>query len=412
MNAHAIIIAVGSELSSGLSIDTNSAYLSQRLSEHGIETRRHITVADDQAAIAEAIREAAGRADWVLVTGGLGPTPDDLTRQALAEALGTELRLDGASLERIEAFFRDRGRTMVDGNRIQAMIPAGAAAIENTCGTAPGIAATVGKARVFVFPGVPSEMKAMFQRSVAPQLPPGEGVILYETIRCYGAGESDLAEMIRDLMQRGGDLEVGTTVACGLISVRITCRAETREKGREAIDALAAEIVTRLGSLVLGIGEEQTMEHVVGEKLAARRETLATAESCTGGLVGEMLTAVPGSSSYYLGGAITYCNAIKQQRLGVPVDMLEAHGAVSEPVAAAMAEGVRQRLGSDWGIGITGIAGPTGGSERKPVGLVYIALAGREGTDVSRNVFPGDRAMVRRRSALTALNMLREALLK
>ncbi len=412
MNPRAIIIAVGSELSSGLSIDTNSAYLSQRLGEHGIATLRHVTVADDQAAIAEAIREAAARADWVLVTGGLGPTPDDLTRQALGEALGTRLRLDEASLERIETFFRDRGRTMVDGNRIQAMVPEGATPIENLRGTAPGLAAMLDRAQVFVFPGVPSEMKAMFERSVVPQLPQGSGVILHETIRCYGTGESDLAEKIRDLMQRGGDLEVGTTVACGLISVRITCRGPSREQAREAMDRMATEVVTRLGPLVLGIGEEQTMERVVGEKLAARRETLATAESCTGGLVGELLTAVPGSSSYYLGGAITYCNAIKQQRLGVPVDMLEAHGAVSEPVAAAMAEGVRERLGSDWGIGITGIAGPTGGSEAKPVGLVYIALAGRDGTKVSRNVFPGDRAMVRRRSALTALNMLREALLE
>lgn len=408
----AIILAIGSELLSGLSVDTNSAYLSRQLGQRGVETIAHRTVGDDQAVIAAAIGEAASRADWVLVSGGLGPTPDDLTRQALAEAMGAELRLDEASLAHIEAFFRKRNRTMVEGNRIQAMIPAGAKAIENTCGTAPGISAQLGPARIFVMPGVPSEMKTMFQRDVLPHLPAGGGVILQETIRCFGTGESDLADTIRDLMHRGGPLEVGTTVASGLISVRITSRGETPDVAQAAVEEITREITDRLGTLVLGVGEDALMEAVVGQWLDERGQTLATAESCTGGMVGEMLTTISGASSYYLGGMITYSNQAKQTQLGVPDDLLTEHGAVSEPVAAAMAEGVRERFGSDWGIGITGIAGPTGGSGDKPVGLVFVALAGPGGTQVQRNVFPGDRAMVRRRAALTALNMLRLALLK
>ncbi|NBB95515.1 MAG: competence/damage-inducible protein A [Planctomycetes bacterium] len=411
MTHRAIVLAVGSELATGLTVDSNSAYLARRLGEHGIQTVRHVTVGDDQAAIACAIRDAAADAQWVLVSGGLGPTPDDLTRHALAEAMDAELQMDDASLQHIEAFFRKLDRTMVEGNRIQAMIPAGAEAIANTCGTAPGIAATLGEARVVVLPGVPSEMKAMFERDVVPQLPSGAGAILQQTIRCFGTGESDLADMIRDLMQRGGDLEVGTTVAAGLISVRITSRGPSVQAADDAAQRVTAEIVQRLGSLVIGIGEQQTMERVVGERLDALGQTLATAESCTGGLVGEMLTAVPHSSSYYLGGAVTYCNEAKADILGVSRNILAEYGAVSEPVAGAMAEGARQRFGSDWAIGITGIAGPTGGTDEKPVGLVFIGLTGPDGTDVQTHIFGGSRAMVRRRSALMALNRLRLKLL-
>jgi nicotinamide-nucleotide amidase len=253
-------------------------------------------------------------------------------------------------------------------------------------------------------------MRAMFQDQILPHLPQTGRVILQEIVHCFGTGESDLAERIQDLLTRDGPVVAGTTVAAGLISIRISSVAKTLEHARVQADERIKAIRTRLGDLVLGVGEEATMEAVVGELLRRRGQTLATAESCTGGLLGERLTTVSGSSAYYLGGVVSYANRIKQEQLGVPPDMLAAHGAVSEPVAQAMAEGVRRMMDADWGIGITGVAGPTGGSEDKPVGTVFTSLAGPGGVRVQHHRFPGDRAMVRLRSVLAALDALRREL--
>ena len=411
---NAVVIAVGDELVTGQTVDTNSAHLAMELSRLGVSAVEHRTVGDCGRDIRAAIERAAGAADVVVVSGGLGPTADDVTRQALADAMGAELVLHEPSLRRIEEFFRARGRVMQPTNRIQAMVPAGAEPLENSLGTAPGIAARVGKALVFVVPGVPSEMRRMFENQVSPRLPRGEGTTVYRVIHSFGRGESDVASLIADLMERGREPAVGTTVAAGMVSVRIVSRGADRNVAAGRAGEVAAEVRRRLGDLVVGEDGDakDAMAAAVGDLLRRRRQTLATAESCTGGLVGELVTAIPGSSDYYVGGVVAYANRIKHRMLGVPDLAISRHGAVSEPVAAAMAEGCRKAFGADWAVSTTGIAGPAGGSEEKPVGLVYIGLAGHRGVHVNRDVFPGTREIVRLRASLTALNLLRLALLQ
>lgn len=410
----AIVIAIGHELTSGQVLDTNSPYLAGLLAERGIETIAHWVLPDDRRAIAEAFSRAAGLAEFIIVTGGLGPTADDLTRQGLTDALGADLVLDEPSLVRLEDFFRSRGRTMVPANRIQAMFPAGSRPIENPHGTAPGIAARLGQAAVYIMPGVPYEMKWMFENRVLPDLPSRGGAIIHRMVHAFGTGESDIGSRIEDLMRRGANPTVGTTVSAGLITVRVTARGADRTEAESLAAAAVAEVRRRLGGLVVGEGD-QALASAVGETLRARGQTLATAESCTGGLVGQMITEVPGSSDYYLGGIVGYANRVKQDHLGVPGEMLSRHGAVSDAVAGAMAEGCRQRFDSDWAIAITGIAGPGGGTPDKPVGLVFTAVcgaAGAAGAEVNRHLFLGDRPTVRMRAALAALNQLRLSLLK
>jgi nicotinamide-nucleotide amidase len=400
------ILSVGDELVSGQTVDSNSAYLARQLALLGIPAPRHETVADDLDDLRGAFSRAAEAADVVLVTGGLGPTVDDLTRQALADAMGEELRLDENRLREIEAFFSRRGRTMADANKTQAMVPSSAEAIPNTVGTAPGIAARLKGAEVFVMPGVPHEMREMFTRSVAPRLKGGAGVIVHRLLHTFGTGESDIGQEIGDLMKRRRNPAIGTTAKAGQVGIRIVARAETREKAERMIAADRAELEKRLDGLVIG-SDGDTMASVLGDRLREAGQTLATAESCTGGLIGKEMTDMPGASDYFLGGVVAYHNEIKQKMLGVDPRLLVEHGAVSEPVARAMADGVRERFQTDWGIGVTGIAGPTGGSEEKPVGTVFIGIAGPGGTQVHRHVFPGDREFVRARTALAALNYVR-----
>ncbi len=408
MDTCAVIVGVGTELTSGLTVDTNSPYISRRLAELGIVTLGHEIVDDHVGRIGEAISRAAERADVVIVTGGLGPTADDLTRQALAKAMGVELVLDEASLAEIAAFFRLRGRTMNQTNRVQAMLPSGADALANAAGTAPGIFARVGKARVFVVPGVPAEMRRMIADHILPRLAElaGDWRTVFRTVLAFGTGESDIASRLADLMSRKANPLVGTTVAAGVISVRITARAETEGLARRSAEATLQTVRERLGNYVFG-EDDDTLAAAVGRMLRDRGDTLCLAESCTGGRIGELITAVPGASETFVGGVICYDNRIKRDLLGVPAERLQTHGAVSEPVAAALATGARERFSATYALAVTGIAGPGGGTEDKPVGLVYTALAGPSGARVQRNVFPGDRATIRLRSALTALNMLR-----
>lgn len=406
----AIIVSVGTELTSGQTVDTNSAFLSRQLAAHGISTAAHLTVGDELADVAAAICQAAGGAELVIVSGGLGPTEDDLTRQALAAVLGCELVVDEPSLRQIEEFFALRNRPMNAVNRVQAMVPAKAAAIPNKVGTAPGIAAKLGQASIFVVPGVPSEMEWMFRNAIEPTLQDAPGVIQQRIIHTFGAGESDVGSKIVDLMKRGANPLVGTTVAAGMVSIRILSCAQTPEAAKAISDPVADEVRRRLGELVVGEGGS-TMAGAVGELLVRAKQTVSTAESCTGGLVGKLITDVPGSTRYYSGGLVTYSNSLKMQLAGVGEGLLIAHGAVSEEVAAALAIGCRQRLGSDWAISITGIAGPGGGTPAKPVGLVWIALAGPSGVKTLRQFFPGPRETVRLRTALAAMNMLRLELL-
>ncbi|MCJ7544854.1 MAG: competence/damage-inducible protein A [Phycisphaerae bacterium] len=405
----AIILSIGDELVSGQALDTNSADLARRLGELGVAAVEHRTVGDDRRAIAAALTAAAAAADVVLVTGGLGPTADDLTRQALADAMGAELVLDRERLAESEAVFRGRGRTMQPANRIQAMVPAGATSMPNPLGTAPGIAARLGRADVYVLPGVPHEMQRMFDECIAPRLV-GQGAVVHRRVHCFGKGESDIAAGIAELMERGRNPAVGTTASAGMITVRVAARGASRQEAQDLAERTVAEVRRRLGNLAVGL-DEQTMPAAVGHLLRQAEATLATAESCTGGLIGELITSVAGSSDYYLGGVVAYGNDAKCDLLAVPEGLIRQHGAVSESVAAAMAEGCRKRFGADWAVSVTGIAGPSGGSEDKPVGLVYIGLAGAAGTQVHRHILPVTRDIVRLRAALTALDHLRLALM-
>ena len=407
----AIIIAVGDELLSGETVDTNSAHLAEELALRGIETIAHRTVGDNEQAIAAAISGAAGQVPIVLVSGGLGPTKDDLTRQGFARAMGTELVLDEACLADIEDFFARRGRRMAEVNRIQAMIPAGAEPLANAFGTAAGLSGRVGEAAVFVMPGVPLEMREMFAASVAPQLGETGISIVRRLLHTYGTGESDIGSMIGDLMaERDGAVTVGTTAAAGLVSVRITARSADDNEATRRAEEVLADVRNRLGAFVVGQGDV-TMAPAVGKLLLGRGQTLATAESCTGGMIAQMITDAPGASHYYLGGVVAYANQVKTTQLGVEPGMLAAEGAVSERVAEAMALACRRRFESDWAVSVTGIAGPDGGTAGKPVGLVYIAAASARGCEVHRHGFPGPRRQVRQRAANAALNHLRLALL-
>lgn len=403
----AIVIGIGDELVAGQVTDSNSGYLARQLGARGIETIAHWTIRDDHRQIASAIQAAAAQADLVLISGGLGPTGDDLTRQGLADALGTQLVMDEAQLSTIQGFFRSRGRKMSKVNEVQAMFPKGTEPLDNACGTAPGIVAKIGQVQVFVTPGVPHEMRKMYEAQIAPRLPKGTGVIVHRIVHTFGAGESDVAARIAEIMRRSGPVTVGTTVAAGMVSIRIAAHGAETAQAQQRAAGVICQLRDRLGGLVIGEGEQTTMASVVASLLGERGATLSTAESCTGGLIGEMITAVPGASEYYLGGFVCYCNESKIHLLGVPADLLETEGAVSKSVAAGMASACRQKTGSDWAIGVTGIAGPGGGTDEKPVGLVYISLAGAGGVQTHRHIFSGNRDIIRLRSARAGLNYLR-----
>ncbi len=411
----AVVLSIGSELTRGRTVDTNAAWLSHELARWGVEVRWHVTVPDAQDAICEAIRTACLQAELVVMTGGLGPTLDDLTRQALAATMGVPLECSAPHVERIRAFFAQRGRSMPETNTIQACFPVGSEPIDNPCGTAPGIRAVCGAATVFVLPGVPREMREMFAASVAPYVADrtGGAILLDTTLHCFGAGESDIAERIADLMARDRDPQVGTSAKQGVIHVRVYAGGATADEAQRAVEETAVEVRRRLGRLVYGCDEE-TLPSVVGRLLEARGKTMATAESCTGGLVAKLLTDVPGSSAYFLQGLITYANEAKTALLDVPVEMIRAHGAVSAPVAEAMAVGCQRASGADCALSVTGIAGPGGGSADKPVGLVCIGLADGSRVEVTEHRFGTylDREDIRHRAALTALNLLRLRLLE
>ncbi|MEX0885078.1 MAG: competence/damage-inducible protein A [Phycisphaeraceae bacterium] len=414
---HAVILSIGDELALGQTLDTNSAWLAARLAEHGIGCRYHQTLADDRAAVTEAITRAADDAPLVLITGGLGPTEDDLTRDALADALGKPLILDEPSLARIEAMFARRGRPMAQRNRVQAMHPATTRVIPNPNGTAPGIRARLRRATLFVMPGVPSEMRAMFKDAVAPELDPAagqRGVILTATVNTFGRGESDVAQLLAELMDRDRNPKVGTTVTDGLITVRIRSEAAEHDAARQALDETLHEVERRLAPFAFG-RDDRTLEEAVVALLRAQGLALTTAESCTGGLVAKLVTDVPGSSEVFAGGYVCYANAAKQAMLGVDAGLLAAEGAVSQPVAEQLARGALARCpGASVALAVTGIAGPGGGTHDKPVGTVYVALASADAADQAETLplrLTGNRQTIRDRTAKTALQMLRLHLL-
>ena len=410
------IIAIGSELASGQSLDTNSYWLSQQLTALGITIAFHTTLGDvleDHLAVFE---NACTRADIVMMTGGLGPTQDDLTREALAQCAGVPLVEDAECLAAIAAMFARRNRVMSERNRVQALFPRGATPLPNPVGTAPGIWMQVDRATVACLPGVPHEMKLMFRDQVVPRLRQSGLVNLitvHRKINLFGKGESEIEAQAMDLTARGRVPDVGITAHDSTISFRITATAPTEEEARLLIEPTAKLIYERYGSLVVGEGSDDVPEAVAAE-LAAANATLATAESCTGGVVAQMITAIPGVSQSYLGGVVSYANEAKIEFLGVPSALIDNYGAVSPQVAAAMAEGVRTRLGADLGLATTGVAGPSGGTPEKPVGLVYLGLATSKGTQTRRLDIGSDqpRDIIQRRSSKAALNWVRLTLLE
>jgi nicotinamide-nucleotide amidase len=408
------IISIGSELTSGQNLDTNCQWLSLRLAEMGIPVGWHTTVADDLEANVGAFRIAAQRAGLVLISGGLGPTLDDLTREALARAAGVELVLHEESLGQIRAMFARRNRTMPERNRVQALFPAGAEPIPNANGTAPGVWMRLGNAYVAAMPGVPSEMVAMFAAQVKPRLELlglSGGVLLQRKINCFGAGESAVEEKLLDLTRRGRVPEVGITVSDATISLRILARSASAEEARAQIEPVARTIRERLGSLVFGEGDED-LHDVVVRLLEERRMTLATAESITAGQVAERLARVPRATQCLVGGVVAYSNRLKNALLGVPQELLDEYGAVSAQVAEAMAVGCRTRLRSDLAVSTTGVAGPGGGTAEKPVGLVYVGLAWEGGSDAVPFSWGGTRTEIQSRTAKFALNRVRLRLLE
>lgn len=420
MQKQAAILSIGDELVLGQTVDTNSAWLSAKLAEIGIPTLYHQTVADDLPAIRKAIVLASQDVDLVILSGGLGPTEDDLTRQAMAEAIGVELVVDPEQLAHLERFFAGRGRPMPERNKVQTLHPRGTTMIPNSAGTAPGIKAKFGRATFYVTPGVPREMRVMYEKSIEPELLATDvrgdrGVILTRKINTFGQGESTIGERLGPLMDRSRNPKVGTTVANGYVSVRIRSEFPTREQAQAQLDDTSRQVNEALGAVVFGT-EEETLQESVVALLERSGYKLVTAESCTGGLVGRMITDVSGSSLVYDGGWVTYANSMKVEMLGVPIEMIERHGAVSEEVAIRMAKNALQRSRADMSLAITGIAGPTGGTLEKPVGTVWIAFAIREPgrtraddvtTQAVRFQLGGDRDTVRDRAAKCALQMVR-----
>ena len=407
------IISIGNELTTGQTVDTNAPWLAARIAEFGVNCTRQHTVADELAAIHDVIEIASKRANLVLITGGLGPTPDDLTRLGLAQAMNVELDFHQPSYDHIEAYFRQRRRRMHDGNRQQAMIPVGAEALTNERGTAPGMFSRHNDSRIYCMPGVPTEMKWMFDTYVVPTLQElaGDGVILRKILRTFGMSESEVGEKLSDLMRRDRNPTIGTSAADLVISIRILAQAHTRAEAETLIENETTEIKKRLGDVVFGEGDD-TLASAAGMRLLETKQTIATAESCTGGLIAKRLTDLPGSSAYMVQGYITYSNESKTALLGVAANDIAQHGAVSETVAHQMAANCRARSGTDYAIGVTGVAGPSGGTKEKPVGLVYVGLATPDGKTNVKEFRFGDnlsRAQIRDRTAKAALNWLRRS---
>jgi len=405
---NASIVSIGNEVLSGQTVDTNTANLSRKLLSTGIPVISSYTVGDDIDTIVRAFNLASTDAEVVLATGGLGPTDDDLTRQALAKFLDVELQLQSELLQKIQNFFTNRNLQMPAKNKIQAYIPAGTKALANNLGTAPGIMAEVKGKLLIALPGVPSEMERMFEESVLPELQQfadGQAVIIRK-LKCFGAGESTIAELLGPIMQRGRNPLINCTVKCGIITLHIIATAKDKDRAQQMAEEDEKSLRNKLGELVYGTGE-QTLAEVVGEKLVQQQKTIAVAESCTGGCLAKLLTDISGASRYFTYGWITYSNSAKTSELGIPADLIEKYGAVSGQVAQAMAKGARKRAATDFAIGITGIAGPTGATEQKPVGLVYISVDFDNGCETKRCLFSHDRAFMRFRAANTALNMLR-----
>ncbi|MCB2294651.1 competence/damage-inducible protein A [Clostridium algoriphilum] len=405
------ILAVGTEILLGDIINTNAQYIAKRLADLGVSVYHQSVVGDNPERLLEAYNLAFSRADLVIATGGLGPTKDDLTKEVAFEYFKKQSVVHEPSLQSIEKYYKDTNRQMTESVKKQAYFPVDAVILPNNNGTAPGCIIDEDRNIVALLPGPPWEMKPMFEESVVPYLKKfQQGVLVSKVLRVIGVGESKAASILEDIMDNQTNPTVAPYAKEGEVTFRITAKANTQEEGTRLIVPMEKEIRRRLGSNIYGEGNI-TLEHVLGEMLVNKKLTIATAESCTGGMVAARLINYPGISSAFVEGAVTYCNEAKVKRLGVKQETLDKYGAVSSEVAGEMAEGIAKAAGTNIGISTTGIAGPDGGSEDKPVGLVYVGLYinGKVKTEMLKLV--GDRQKIRERATMQLLDLLRRELL-
>jgi len=413
---NAEIIAIGSELLTPFRQDTNSLYLTEKLNQLGVEVIFKTIVGDDRGRLTGAASLAVSRAEIVIFMGGLGPTEDDLTREALADGLGLELHRDPAIITSLEHRFAARGWKMAPNNLKQADVITGATVLPNANGSAPGqwmSGKYEGRERIIMLlPGPPHELKALFEEQCLPRLraklPPQ--FIATRELKITGLGESQCDARVAPIYKLATDVQTTILAGAGEIQLHMKTRADSLEVAQSRVDQLVGKIEEELGDFVFSDNGD-SMEQIVGYYLQMRNATLAVAESCTGGLLAERITSVSGSSRYFVGGAVVYSNQLKTVFADVPADLIEKHGAVSGEVAAALADGIRRRTGATLGLGVTGVAGPTGGTAEKPVGLVFHALASDGGTEVAERRFPGDRKRIRRFASQQAMDMVRRKLM-
>jgi nicotinamide-nucleotide amidase len=413
---NAEIIAVGSELLTPHRQDTNSLYLTEKLNELGVEVRFKSVVGDDRENLTAAVKLAMRRSDVIILSGGLGPTEDDLTREAVADALGLTLVRDAEVISKLEERFAKRGYKLTPNNLKQADVLSSGTVLPNSLGSAPGqwIGGRYdGQDRiVMLLPGPPYELKALFEAECMPRLRakvPAQHIAM-RTLKMTMIPESQVDARVAPIYKTYTDVETTILAGGGEIQLHLRCRKDSKAEAEERVEELAEKIEDEMGDYIFS-RKGETIEQIVSYLLQMRGMTLATAESCTGGLLAARITSLGGSSRYFLGGAVVYSNELKTQFANVPKALIDTHGAVSREVAQALAEGIRKRCLSSFGVGITGVAGPSGGTELKPVGLVYIALASDEGTQVVERNFPGDRARIRQFATQQALEMIRRALL-
>jgi len=402
------IIAIGSELLTPYRLDTNSLFLTDGLNQVGIRVVHKAVVGDSLDDMRASFRQALDRADLIVACGGLGPTDDDRTRAAVSELLGRKLQLDESVLRHIQELFRRFGGVMPEINRRQAMVPEGATVIPNSRGSAPGLWIEANGHIVILMPGVPSELRAMFEREIQPRLSRlGYDERLFtRDLRITGLPESEVEQRVSPLYALYPDTE--TTILASPPGIQLHPRLWSHDpaKANQILDEMVKRMAIALGEHLYST-QGETMEEVVARVLTENRATIAVAESCTGGLVAERLTNIPGSSSYFLGGVVCYSNELKTQLVGVPAELIESKGAVSPEVALALAEGIRKNTGATIGLGITGIAGPGGGTPEKPVGLIHIGIADERVPRERRFQFPGDRERIRMHASQTALDTVR-----
>lgn len=406
------LISVGTEILLGNIVNTNAAFLAEECAGLGLSCYYQSVVGDNEERLCAAIETALGRSDILILGGGLGPTQDDLTKECAAKVLGKELQMDQHSKERIEAYFQKRGLTLTENNWKQAMVPEGAIVIDNDNGTAPGLILEKGEQAVLLLPGPPNELKPMFLNKMVPYLRKKQPTVIFsEMVKICGVGESIAETMIRDLIDAQTNPTIATYAKTSEVHIRVTAKADSKKEAKALVEPMVKELKKRFGNHIYTCDENVTLEQALVDMLKKEGLTISTAESCTGGMVASRLIGVPGVSETYKSGLITYSNKAKRRLLGVKSNTLKEFGAVSEQVAKQMAKGVAKLTGADVTIATTGIAGPDGGSQEKPVGLVYVAVYVKGQTMVRKFQFDGNREKIRQVSTAQALIFARKCIL-